>query len=104
MYKQKKNMFTLGWSSKSSALGRLHHVLELQEGLVSSLSIALRHLGHHVWADILAQVELGNCVVDVHGLGASSRCNHVSDGGVDGSVVCQGVTSLESMWLMAVLC
>merc|ERR1719329_203403 len=85
-----KNMFTLGWSSKSSALGRLHHILELQEGLVSGLSIGLRHLGHHVGANVFAQVELGDSVVDIHGLGVSSGCNHVSDGGVDGGVVCQG--------------
>merc|ERR550537_960166 len=37
---------------------RLHHVLELQEGLVGGLSIALRHLGHHVGANIAAQVEV----------------------------------------------
>merc|ERR1719198_843871 len=51
------------WSAMSSARG-LHHVLELQEGLVGGLSIALRHLGHHVGANIAAQVELGDSIVD----------------------------------------
>merc|ERR1719253_1781248 len=65
-----------------SSARRLHHVLELQEGLVGGLSIALRHLGHHVRANVAAQVELGDSVVDIHGLGLPSRCHHVADGSV----------------------
>merc|ERR1739841_184591 len=61
-----------------SSARRLHHVLELQEGLVGGLSIAHRPHGHHVGANIAAQVELGNSVVDIHGLGLPSRCNHMA--------------------------
>ena len=78
----------------SSALRSLHHILELQECLVGRLGILSAHLGHHVGAHILAQAELVEGVVHVHGLGGRHGRNHVANGGVGGSVVRQGGHSL----------
>mmetsp|Transcript_53657 Transcript_53657/g.157924 ORF Transcript_53657/g.157924 Transcript_53657/m.157924 type:complete len:251 (+) Transcript_53657:111-863(+) len=68
---------------------RLHRVLELQEGDVRSLRIGGVHLGHHVGADVLAEVELGDGVVHVHGLGLTRGRDHVANRRVDGRVVGQ---------------
>ncbi len=68
---------------------RLHGLLELQEGRVRRGSIAGVHLGHHVGADVLAKIEAGEGVVNVHGLGLAGGRNHVADRRIDGRVVGQ---------------
>merc|ERR1719390_9849 len=76
-------------SAEHSALRSLHHILELQQCLVCCLCICLVHLGHHVRTDIIAKIELGKGIVDIHSLGLWHGCNHVANGCVGGSVVRQ---------------
>merc|ERR1712224_412301 len=76
-----------------SALSGLHHILELQEGLVCLLCLRAIETSQVVLAFL--REDRGEGPVDVEGLVCRHRSDHVADGSVDGRVVLQCCHSLS---------